>query len=595
MNGTLDLAAKFDGATEEAWRAAARKALGDAVESALGTRRDWPLTNASGLPGRAPYTRGTKIARARWDIRTLISETSPSLAAAQAQEDIAGGASSIWIDTRPFGDPASALAFVVSGVQQSGIALALDRASVATARTVLQTAGEAKLFLGLDHFAAMARGVGTLSDLAGMITLAREAVLNHPNTRAISIDGRVYHNAGATPAQELAGVLASGVGYLRALASAGVSIRDAASQLAFILVSDANFVTSIAKLRAFRRCWANVLKACGASEAMLDMHVAAVSSALMMTRHDAHTNILRTALAGFAAAVAGADAIALSPFDVRLGSASAEARRIARNTQNILLEEVNAARVIDPSGGAFAIERATEELAQAAWREFQTIEAQGGMAETLSNGFIARKISSGWETRRKRISTRTEWITGISDFPLLGEPVPLPPTPENAACNGKTLGLLSRHYLDDDFETMRAASDAYYKAHGARPKIYLVAIGSEIESGPRVAFARSLFEAGGIETVTSVSTGDAQSAAAAYLDSGVPLAALCSSDAVYSERALAYAHEIARSGARYLYLIGAARDLEPALREAGVDEFVTEEVDAAELLRRALETFGIAS
>jgi methylmalonyl-CoA mutase len=150
------------------------------------------------------------------------------------------------------------------------------------------------------------------------------------------------------------------------------------------------------------------------------------------------------------------------------------------------------------------------------------------------------------------------------------------------------------HHLDDDFEALRAASDAYLKTCGARPKIYLVAIGTEIDAGPRMAFARSLFESGGIEAVLGAPASDAQAAASAYLDSGVAIAALCSSDAVYAERAFAFAHEIARAGARYLYFIGAPGDLERLLREAGVDEFVPENIDAIELLKRAHETLGIA-
>ncbi|MFZ1990237.1 MAG: methylmalonyl-CoA mutase family protein [Alphaproteobacteria bacterium] len=585
---TLDLAAKGEGAALETWQAIARKALGNAADGILGTRADWPLADASGLPGAAPYMRGTKAARARWDIRTLISEPSPSRANAQALEEIAGGATSLWIDAAAFSTPEAALSAALADIPLEHVALAFDGANIAAARAARQIAHGASIFLGFDDFAAMARGGAAQNRLAQTVDLARETALTHSQARAISIDTRVYHNAGSTPATELATALASGVAYLHALESAGFTIEAAARQIAFILVTDANFVTSIAKLRALRRCWARVLDACGAGDAMRDVHVTAVSSEMMMTRHDAHTNILRTALAGFAAAVGGADAIALLPFDARGGKTSDEARRIACNTQSILLEEANVARVIDPAGGAFAIERASEALAQQAWREFQEIEAQGGMAAALSNGFLARKIAEAWGARRKRIARRGEWITGVSDFPSLTEAA-LPPSKSH-----KTISTFTTRHLDDEFEALRAASDAHLKTHGERPKIYLVAIGSEIDSGPGVAFARSVFESGGIEAVAGAPSSDAQSAAAAYLDSGISIAALCSSDAVYAEKALAFAHEVARAGARYLYFIGAPGDLEQALREAGVDEFVSENVDAIELLKRAQETLGIA-
>ena len=172
--------------------------------------------------------------------------------------------------------------------------------------------------------------------------------------------------------------------YLRALTEAGLGIEAAARQIAFILVTDADFVFSIAKLRAFRRIWARVLEACGAPEAMRDVHLSAVTSELMMTRHDAHTNILRTTLAGFAAALGGADAIACHAVHARLGPATRMQRRIARNTQSILMEEAKLGRVLDPAGGAFAIERFSEDLACAAWRLFQEIERRKAAWRRLS-------------------------------------------------------------------------------------------------------------------------------------------------------------------------------------------------------------------
>lgn len=585
MNGnTLDFSTSSDGATLESWQGLARKALGDVVLGALGTRADWPLTDASGLPGAMPYTRGTNAARSRWDIRTVISEPDPGRANAQAREDIAGGATSLWFNVAAFGARTEMIA-AFKDLPFDQVAIALDGASLDYAEGALQYAHKAELFVGRDDFAAMARG-SHLSGHGDTIRLVRAIKSSPAHARAISIDTRVYHNAGASAATELAAALASGVAYLRALEQV-VFPADAVHQVAFILVTDANFVASIAKLRAFRRCWAHVLEACGAGDSMRDVHVTAVSSELMMTRHDVHTNILRTTLAGFAGAIGGADAIALLPFNMRQGAPSEGARRIARNTQIILLEEANIARVIDPAGGAFAIEHETEQLAQAAWRQFQEIEAQGSMMAVVSNGFLARKVSEHREARRKCLATREEWITGVSDFPSLTEPPLTPSRPPKAQ-------PFAAHHLDDEFETLRSASDAHLRTHGVRPRIYLVAIGTEIDAGPRIAFARSLFESGGIEAVAGVSTGDAQTAAAAYLDSGVPIAALCSSDAAYAERALAFAHEIARAGARYIYFIGAPGDLEQGLRQAGVDEFVPEKLDVIELLKRAHETLGIA-
>ena len=589
----LDLKAKPKSATLEAWQALARRALGGTTDGVLGTRADWPSADASGVPGAAPYTRGTNAARMRWDIRTVISESDPGRANAQALEDIEGGATSLWIDIAAFGGRSDALPAALNSLPLDRIAIALDRADANAARSALRLVDKPDLFLGIDDFAAAARGIsGSPADSAA---LARE-VSSLPGVRPISIDTRPYHNAGATPALELGAALASGVAYLRVLTEAGIPIEAAVRQIAFILVTDTDVVRSTAKLRAFRRTWARVLNACDAGDAMRDVHVTSISSELTMTKHDVYTNILRTTLASFAGAIGGADAIALLPLDVRQGATSDDARRIARNTQSILLEEANIARAIDPGGGAFAIERTSEELAQASWREFQDIERLGGVAVVLSSGFLANRISQEWQNRRSRIAARKEWITGISDFPQLSEIAAAPATGAlRFAPTGPRTGPLQRHHLDEEFEALRAASDEYLAGHGERPKIYLVSIGTEIDAGTRVAFARSLFESGGIETVAGAPTLDAESAAAAFLDSGIALAALCSSDALYAEKSLGFAHEIARAGARGIYMIGAPGDLEASLRAAGVDEFVDEDVDAIALLTRAYETLGVGS
>ena len=193
--------------------------------------------------------------------------------------------------------------------------------------------------------------------------------------RALVVDGTAVHDLGASDVQELGYVLALGAHYLRALDAAGISVDDAAGLVEFRLAaSDEQFVT-IAKLRAVRRMWARMLELSGASEDHRNMSLHAVTSRPMMTKHDPWVNMLRTCVAAFAAGVGGADAVTVLPFDSRLGLPDAFARRIARNTSTLLVEESHVAKVADPAGGAFAVEKLTDDLAVAGWEELGRIES----------------------------------------------------------------------------------------------------------------------------------------------------------------------------------------------------------------------------
>jgi methylmalonyl-CoA mutase len=235
-----------------------------------------------------------------------------------------------------------------------------------------------------------------------------------PKLRVAGIDTLPYHAAGATPAQEIAIALAAGLAYLRAFA-ANLSITDASRHIAFTLVTDADFLASIAKLRAFRRTWARVLEASGNAAAIQGLALAAITSPRMLTAQDAHTNLLRTTCAAAAAIIGGADALTVLPFTHRLGP-SALARRLARNTGLILVEEADLARVLDPAGGSFALESLSEDLAHEAWGLFQELEREGGLGAALQAGSIQARIAAAWEQRRARITNGGLAIVGVTHF-----------------------------------------------------------------------------------------------------------------------------------------------------------------------------------
>ena len=251
------------------------------------------------------------------------------------------------------------------------------------------------------------------------------------NQKLAAADGRVIHNAGGSEAQELAFVLAVALAYLRALEAEGVAVEDARHMIFFRLAADADQFLTIAKFRSLRKLWARVENSCGMAPE--PAFVSAETAWRMMTRRDPHVNILRTTVAVFAAALGGADAIGVLPFTAALGLPDAFARRIARNTQLILLQEAQLAKVADPAAGSGAVEDLTDQLCRAAWRLFQEIEAAGGAAAALESGLMQGKVAAVRAERAAAVARRKEALTGVSVFPNLHEAEVAPSSP---ACGG---------------------------------------------------------------------------------------------------------------------------------------------------------------
>ncbi|MGW5462622.1 methylmalonyl-CoA mutase family protein [Streptomyces sp. NPDC003996] len=591
----LSLAAEFPDATHEQWqrlvegvlRKSGKEVSGAAAEDALSTTledglRTRPLYTARdtapdpGLPGFAPYVRGSRpegnIAGG-WDVR----QRHTALAENAVLADLENGGTSLWLVLGEGGIPVDELGRALEGVYLDLAPVVLDagRDTGQAAEALLRlyadkgVAAEAvRGNLGGDPLGYEAR-TGTPLDFAPYAALAARCAEQYPGLRALTVDALPYHEAGGSAAQELGASLATGVAYLRELTEAGLSVEQAARQLEFRYAATADQFLTIAKLRAARRLWARVAEVCGAPGAQVQ-HV--VTSPVMMARRDPWVNMLRTTVATLAAGVGGADSVTVLPFDHALGLPDAFARRIARNTSTILIEESHLARVIDPAGGSWYVERLTDELAEAAWEFFRTIERDGGQAAVLRSGRLRTDLATTWAERSKKLAKRREPITGVSEFPLLAEkPVEREPAPEPPS------GGLPRVRRDEAYEELRARSDAHLAATGARPRIFLAPLGSAAAYTARATFAANLFQAGGIEPVTE----------GAFEDSGATEAVLCSSDALYAEQAEQTAESLKAAGARHVFLAGRGE-------YAGIDSYVFAGCDAIDVLSATLDRMGVS-
>ncbi|MEU3859240.1 methylmalonyl-CoA mutase family protein [Streptomyces sp. NPDC028722] len=597
----LSLAAEFPDATHEQWQrlvegvlrksgkevsgAAAEDALSTTLEDGLRTRPLYTARDSApdpGLPGFSPFVRGSRpegsLANG-WDVRQRHTALGDGTAHA-VLADLENGGTSLWLVLGEGGIPVSELDRALDGVYLDLAPVVLDagRDTEAAAEALLRlyarrgVAPEAvRGNLGGDPLGHEAR-TGTALDFAPFAALAARCAESYPGLRALTVDALPYHEAGGSAAQELGASLATGVAYLRELTEAGLGVEQAVRQLEFRYAATADQFLTIAKLRAARRLWARVAEVCGAPDAGAQVqHV--VTSPVMMSRRDPWVNMLRTTVATLAAGVGGADSVTVLPFDHAIGLPDAFARRIARNTSSILIEESHLARVIDPAGGSWYVERLTDELADSAWQFFRSVERDGGQAAVLRSGRLRTDLATTWAERSKRLAKRREPITGVSEFPLLSEkPVERAPAPEPPS------GGLPRVRRDEAFEELRARSDAHLAATGARPRIFLATLGSPAEYTARSSFAANLFQAGGIETV----------AEGRFEDSGASEAVLCSSDAVYAERAAETARSLRAAGARHVTLAGRPAD------HAGVDSYVHAGCDAVTVLSATLDRMGVS-
>jgi methylmalonyl-CoA mutase len=403
------------------------------------------------------------------------------------------------------------------------------------------------------------------------------------DSRFACADGRVVHASGGSEAQELAFVLGCGVAYLRALEAGGLSLDQAREALFFKLAADADQFLTISKFRALRKLWARVEEA--SSLTPKPIFISAETAWRMMTKRDPNVNMLRMTMAVAAAGFGGADAIAVLPHTVALGLPDGFARRVARNTQTVLLEESNLFRVGDPAAGSGGIEALTFELCTAAWKLFQEIEAAGGIADALSSGLLQKRVAETRAMRMRNIAIRKEPITGVSEFPNISEPreqvLDDKPNFDQSQPSDTRLSL-PRTRMSEPFEALRDAADKMKE----RPKIFLANLGKPADFTARSMFARNFFEAGGIAGVSSDSLSSPEEAVKAFKASGAKLACICSSDEVYAAQAEAVAKAMKDAGAS-VWLAGRAGEKEAAYKAAGIGGFVYSGCDVIAALKEA--------
>jgi methylmalonyl-CoA mutase len=617
----LPLAGDFPPATHAQWRKLVDGVLkGAAFEQRLVARtydglaiEPLYLRKADARPilGRPPG--------AAWAITQRVDHPDPVAANAMALHDLENGANGLAVVLAGavggygFGLAAeeAAIARALDGVHlDAGIALDLDAGASGEVAAPLIAASVRRrgtdpaataIHFGLDPIGAAAVAGGSsipwdahAPQFATVIAELRTQGFRGPFAAG---DGRVIHNAGGSEAQELAFVLAVALQYLRALEAREIALDAARAMIYFRLAADADQLLTIAKFRALRLLWARVEQACGLSPA--PAFIAAETAWRMMTQRDPYVNMLRATIAVVAAGLGGADAVTVLPFTLARGLPDSFARRIARNTQLVLLEESNLAKVADPAAGSGGIEDLTAKLCRTAWPLFQEIERNGGAWRALEQGLIQRHVATVRAEREAAVARRRDALTGTTDFPDLAEaevavlevtPVPVPTTP--ARTNFPSLPSIR---LAAPFEALRDASDRMLARTGARPKVFLANLGTLADFTARATFAGNFYAAGGIEAVTSDGYATLEEMVAAFQRSGAKLACLCGSDAAYAREGAQAAAALKTAGATHISMAGRPGNLETNLKAAGVQSFIFAGCDALATLRDAHDMLSVES
>jgi len=605
------LAAEFPAATREQWRQLVADVLKGAPFDQRLVAKTYDGLTIEPLYGRRAQARpiASRAPAAPWSVMQRVDHPDPAVANAQALHDLENGASGLSvifagaIGAYGYGLAASeaAIARALEGIHlDAGIALDLDLspdmqeagrglAALVKRRGVAPAATHIRF--GFDPIGAAAVGGASPLPWSGLVPVFNAAIsgLAAQGFRGpfAAVDGRAIHNAGGSEAQELAYALAVAVAYLRALETGGIALDAARNMIYFRLAADVDQFLTIAKFRALRMLWARVEDACKLVPGR--PVVTAETAWRMMTKRDPYVNMLRATIAVVAAGLGGADAVTVLPFTMALGLPERFARRIARNTQLVLLDESNLARVMDPAAGAGGIEDMTEQLCRAAWTQFQEIERAGGAWAALEQGMIQQEVAAVRAARQLGVARREDAFTGTSDFPDLAEapvsvlsvaPVVLPPP------SALAFEPLPRIRLAEPFEALRDASDRMLAHTGARPKIFLANLGTPADFTARASFAKNFFAAGGIEAAGNDGFASRDAMIEAFKASGAKLACLCSSHEVNASEAVPATRALRRAGA-VVWLAGRPGALETELTQAGVSAFVFAGCDALAALRAA--------
>jgi methylmalonyl-CoA mutase len=609
------------------------------------------------LPGEFPFVRGAKSTNNDWNINQEIREPEIKLANSLAQNSLNGGADSLTFnceiqDEEYLGIPIQ---------NKEDIALLLNGIDIEKVPIHFKCGSGSIGILSLFINEAKKRGVN-LKKLSGSLDAdpLKDLTLNGsflkgeqnsfnelsvlisylsdfmPDYKALKVHSSQFHNSGASITQELAFTLAAGLEYLDRLTEMGLTSDQISKLMSFSFSIGSNYFMEIAKLRAARLLWAQIMEQFAPkNESSKLMAIEVRTSTWNKTLFDPYVNLLRTTVEAMAGVLGRAGSITVRPFDSEYKTPDEFSLRMARNTQLVLKSESYLDRVTDPSGGSYYIENLTNSIAQESWKLFQKIEAGGGFLKSLKSGVIQNEIEKTRKRRDMNIAIRKDTFLGVNQYPNSTEnisiniqeknfPIKLKKSGNEVNAEDKLSIQLTTEYLAGDnvyagdvlrqnseepefripalkpyrgaqaFEEIRLATEQHLKKTGHKPKVFLLTTGSPSMSSARASFSSNLFGCAGFEIINNIGFDTPEDGIKAALGNDADIVVICSSDDEYPNVAPLISTELKKTNAKIKVMIaGNPKEHIKELEEAGVDDFIHVRSNALEILKKYQEILGI--
>ena len=563
------------------------------------------LKTTEGLPGQFPYLRGTKKDDNTWYVRQDIKVECAKEANAKALDLLNKGVDSLgfninkkdlcpeYIETLLEGICAECVELNFSTCQGATVTLANLLVEYFTKKGY-----DLAALKGSINYDPMGKMLAKGKDMSNYIATAKvlvEIMAALPKYRCITVNALELNNAGSYIAQELGYALAWGNEYLNALIEAGVSADDAAKKIKFNFGISSNYFLEIAKFRAARMLWANIVKEYNpACDCACKMLAHAETSTFNLTLFDAHVNMLRTQTEAMSAALAGVNSITVSPFDKAYQTPDDFSERIARNQQLLLKEECHFDKVVDPAAGSYFIENLTVSIAQQAWNLFLQVEEEGGMMEAVKAGKVQEAVNASNKARHEAVSKRREILLGTNQYPNFTEMANgKAPMGCQCCCGGehkheceKPIATLNKNRAADEFEALRLQTEN----SGRRPKAFMLTIGNLAMRQARAQFSCNFLACAGYEVIDNLGFATVEEGVEAAMKANADIVVLCSSDDEYAEHAIPAFQAL---NGRAMFIVAGAPACMEDLKAAGIENFIHVRCNVLETLKEYNAKLGI--
>ncbi len=553
------------------------------------------LKTTEGLPGEYPYVRGTKKDDNTWYVRQDIRVEDAKAANAKALDILNKGVDSLGFFVKKKDLSPEFIATLLEGICAECIELNFSTCqghTVALAKLLVdyfqQKGYDLANLKGSINYDPMSKMLGKgkeVGDFTATLKELVETLAPLPKYRCICVNALELNNAGSYISQELGYALAWGNEYLSKLVEAGVSALEAAKRIKFNFGISSNYFMEMAKFRAARMLWANIVNEYKPEcQCACKMVAHAETSSFNLTLFDAHVNLLRTQTEAMSAALAGVNSITVTPFDKAYATPDDFSERIARNQQLLLKEECHFNKVVDPAAGSYFIENLTASIATQAWNLFLAVEEEGGMLEAIQAGKVQEAVNASNKARHEAVSKRREILLGTNQFPNFNELANgKAPIEKGGCCHSgheceKPYAKLNFDRAASEFEALRLETEA----SGKRPKAFMLTIGNLAMRQARAQFSCNFLACAGYEVIDNLGFPTVEEGVEAAVKAGADIVVLCSSDDEYAEYAIPAYQALA---GRAMFIVAGAPACMEDLKAAGIENFIHVRVNVLETLK----------